>query len=264
MTSQYLLATTILLVLLGSCTREKGDQLGITPTEEVSGNIEVRIQPPGKFYGNPQPTPLTLLCRTEKQYPCANYNIAHTIKRNGNGFEIEFRHVEKYAICLTTFGPANVNIPLEGLAEGNYELKFVLGGKNNDYILEVRGGSYQIVQQGKKGNVSFAMDAVMTIPPNTLWGKMWDHSGDDITPLFEQFNNGMNSKGATLKKLSPGNYWIFSVDNTGEMVIEQGSTGKGYFYQYTGDINSLEPLIDQFADSITVRLQNNDGVLLTN
>lgn len=264
MRSLPLLISVMWFALCSSCRNEKGDQLGITPTEEISGNISIWMQPPGKFHGNPQPAPFTLVCTTEKHYPCANYGIDYTMERNGQVLEIQFNNIEKHTVCLASFGPANCNIPLDGLAGGSYKLNLLLNGKTNSYMLEVSDESYKIIPEDNGSSISFGVKEVMVIPPNTLWGQIWDHSGDDITPFFEQFNTAMTNNGATLKTLSPGNYWIFSVDNNGEMVISPGSSGRGYFYQYNGNINDLKPVVEQFADSVTVRLQNKDGVLVTN
>ena len=182
--------------------------------------------------------------------------------RTDKGYEIKFTDIKKPEICLTAFGPATATIPLD-LKPGNYELNFVLRGKTNQFTLSVKDGTYEITG-GNGSNVTMGNTKVLSVPADTYWGTMWDHTGDDMTMHYTWLDSALKKKGLTPAKMEPGDYRSFTVDANGNYAGVGAPNEISYIYKYTGDVNELKPLFEQFPDSVTVRLQNAQNILLTN
>lgn len=249
------------IVLFAACKREKADKIGLADTEPVPAGINIKPVPPVTMYN--QDEPFSILCETEKQYGCANYAINYTKRQEGNIINITFNHIEKPAICLTAIGPAKATIPIGDIAPGSYELRFAISDMLASCQLIVTPGSYEL-KANTTGLVNIALHKVMRIPAHTLWGEMWDHTGDDIQPIYQKVDSGLRATGATPVQLPAGNYWHFTVGANGAPVT-QTPGAVSYCYQYTGNISTLAPVLQAYnSDSLTIRLQNADGQLITN
>lgn len=257
----YLLVIIIFLWTTTSCRKNKAG------TEKINDKVNAYMSPASEKYGNKQP--FSIACRTEERYPCSNYSIIYNMSSSGNTFDIELEHVKTQEICLTAIGPATCTVPIGDVEDGNYNLNFFLNGRKNSYQLTVTDKSYSIsgnsstVAENQK-YVDITEKILMKIPADIYWGKMWDHTGDNMQPAYRWLDSALSSKGAVATKLEAGNYFYFKVDKSGVPVSDDGSKSINYVYKYTGAIDDLKPIFKHFADTVSVRLQNADDKLLTN
>lgn len=251
-----------LLISTTSCKKEKADQLGIQKDEPIEGNISAYMSPQVDYKTSNKQFSIT--CKTEKGYPCSNYPIKYSINTNGKNISINLEAVTIQTICATAFGPADCTIPLSHLKNGTYNLVFNVRDNANRYVLTITDESYHLKPVNSPKEVSFTNSELMKVPDNIAWGYMWNHDGSNISSSFNLFDSTMRAKGAIAKTLSAGDYGYFKINANGKMFIDPHSNGISYVYTYADSIATLEPVIKQFPNSMSVRLSRINDRFISN
>ncbi|GBD91811.1 hypothetical protein BMS3Abin04_02543 [bacterium BMS3Abin04] len=116
----------ISIFLLSSCEVLENNNYTINP---LDSKIDFRIIESYPNYEKPSQPQIYLQLKTEKKYPCMNYEIITNYQIKNRIITLEIPGIEEPNICLTAFGPAAGSIKLGNLS-GIYELKI---NNNNNF-----------------------------------------------------------------------------------------------------------------------------------
>lgn len=126
----------IILTIISACNKEK-------KKTRIDSDIIVKIRIENEE--------VILDCRTEKEYPCANYRISYSKGISDRTITIHFEKIIEPEHCLRAFGPARTEINLGIHDTKTYYLKFKLRRKTTEAELIV--GNTISIKETKPGNV---------------------------------------------------------------------------------------------------------------
>ena len=96
------------------------------------------------------PGNLVLLCETQNDYSCANYNIRTTLNIKNDKIEIKFKDIYKPEFCLTAIGPASVALDLKKLSGKTYDMVFYHNKRKITGQLTVTAEGYNLEVESQK------------------------------------------------------------------------------------------------------------------
>src|SRR5690606_6850524 len=161
--------------------------------------------------------------KTEKIYPCMNYQLVTTSAFEDNTHILEFKGVEVPSICLTALGPARYVYKVEPDDNGQYALRFINGMLKDRASLTISDTRIDI-QLESQHVVGVARETTMRVPPNTYWGTIGYHTASS-TGQVEEFLQEMEEGGITFSEQTPGHYYYYEIDESGEMIVDEASSG---------------------------------------
>lgn len=121
--------------------------------EWIEGKVTLRVRDMHISNDESMPQPV-LIVQTVKEYPCANYQIVCEPMISGNRLEFRLKGVTIGDICLTAFGPATFQYPLN-LTLGTYEIRIANGDLTNKHTLVVTDSAYHL----SSSDTSFSVPA---------------------------------------------------------------------------------------------------------
>lgn len=97
-------------------------------------------------------TGIVLLCKTEKEYPCANYSLVASEERSRNSYVVNFSGVRPpEGNCATALGPAVAVFNLGELENGVYEVELNTPSFSNKGQLEIKATEIKLHFAQQKG-----------------------------------------------------------------------------------------------------------------
>ena len=216
------------------------------------------------FVPLPDSVNLILNCATEEYYPCCNYAIAYHLDRLGRTTTVNFTGIAIPNICATAFGPATCRIPLTSLSPGSYDLTFLVNGRIRFFKLAVSDTSYTVSGTDTDA-VAFVHSKLMRIPEGTVWGYI-GYPALSVAPLVRSFLDSARAVGCQTVRLPEGNYYYFSVDAGGKLVLP-GNYGyyfmEQFVFSFSGKPASIEGLVARYGktygDSLSIAVLDTRG-----
>ncbi|WP_158858601.1 hypothetical protein [Lunatibacter salilacus] len=229
--------TLCLLTLLFSC-EDDDSGLNLNP---INSNIIIEV----REVLAPNSRELTLFCQTERSYPCINFPILTENQQDGNSINITFTSVEETDFCFTALGPATTSIDLHTLPNGEYEIELNNQSLKNTGTLFVTETDISL-QFGSTNGIEFVRETTKRVPENTYWGAIGFHVEASST-LVEEFVQKFKDAGAVFNIQSPGHYFYYEIDDSGEIFAEVENSGyyflEKFIFQYDGDEEKLKELV---------------------
>jgi len=231
------LGTFCLLTLLISC-REYDFELESNP---IDSNIIIEA----REVLRPNSRILTLFCQTERIYPCMNFPLLTEKHQVENSFKITFTSVDELDMCFTALGPATKLIDLHEVPVGAYEIELINGKHINKGILHVTATAISF-QFGSTDGIDFVRTETKRVPEKTYWGTIGYHVPAS-TSLVDGFIQKFTDVGAVFDKQSPGHYFYYEIDSSGDIIAEVENSGyhfmRKFIFQYDGDESKLKELV---------------------
>jgi hypothetical protein len=166
---------------------------------------------------------LTFFCKTEKIYPCVNFPLLTEEQSDENSFKITFTSVEETIFCFTALGPATTTIDLNTVSNGEYEIELNNAKLKNKGTLKVTDADISL-QFGQKNGIDFVRENTKRVPANTYWGTIGYHVQSSST-LVDEFIQKFSDAGAVFDKQSPGHYFYYEIDNSGDIITNVENSG---------------------------------------
>ncbi len=111
--------------------------------ESLHGKVIVAVQELFERYDLPSDPKLTLVLRSEHNFPCLNYHIDHLYQRKGAALNISITGASIGSTYLTAPGPATATIQPD-LTNGLYRLYIEMDGRTDLYDLEVSDSAVRL------------------------------------------------------------------------------------------------------------------------
>lgn len=208
---------------------------------------------------------LTFLCKTEKIYPCFNYPLLTEEHSDENSFQITFTSVGETDLCATALGPATKTIDLNAVSNGEYELELNNDKLKNNGKLKVSDTEISL-EFGQKNGIDFARTNTRRVPNKTYWGTIGYHV-QSSSSIADEFMQKFEDAGAIFNKQSPGHYFYYEIDNSGDIIANVESSGyyfmKAFIFQYDGDEAKLRDLVKvdgkQYHENLSIKLETYKG-----
>lgn len=180
---------------------------------------------------------LSLVCNTEKIYPCINYPLLTNKVVNENGILITFEGVEETNICLTALGPATATLDL-GLVEiGQRDLELNTFVHRNIGNLTITDSEI-ILDFPQQNGIEVSRKVTKRVPGFTYWGIIGYHTESSIDQVAE-FLQRLGNKGALFEKQVVGDYHYYQIDDDGEIVVNRENSGywfvEGFIFRFEGN-----------------------------
>lgn len=165
---------------------------------------------------DPNSRHLTFFCTTEKIYSCVNFPLLTDKQADENSFKITFTSVGETTLCLTALGPATTSIDLNSVPNGEYEIELNNAKHENKGKLKVTDTDISL-QFGLTNGIDFVRTNTKRVPNKTYWGTIGYHVESSST-LVDEFIQKFTDAGAIFSKQSPGHYFYYEIDNSGDIV----------------------------------------------
>lgn len=251
------LAGAILWMGLGSCELANiGDPIIVSDIEE-----EFRIAVLEKL--SPGERSLQFEIETIEDEPCANAVIEARLTKVSYQVRVSLQDILAPADCIPGTAPAFTSLDAGLLPAGYYRLTIDLKSEVvNEGQIIVRGDRYLIDMETTNG-FTLPEKELLRIPENTIWGYVTYESTSDeaLATDFQESIAALADNGAFAR----GYYGHFQV--TGNHVVVRNAPRenriKQFAYGYSGEVETLQQLIDQYRAAYGERLQiyliNDDG-----
>jgi hypothetical protein len=251
-----------LLILLIAC--DDNDQ------EAKSDAVDSKIIIEARELLTPNGRRLTLLCETEKIYPCANYPILTEEQTFPNAIEITFTSIGEIGICFTAMGPASTTIDLNSISTGEYDLELNNGVFKNRGTLKVTDSDITF-QFGQTLGIDFVRTNTKRVLDNTYWGTIGYHTPSSES-LVDEFIQKFEDAGAVFSDQAPGHYFYYEIDESGNVVTDVETSGyyfvKEFVFQYDGDESKLKEIVQgegrNYKETLSMRLETYKGEMFYN
>jgi len=202
------------------------------------------------------PASLLLHCSTEKMYP-ALYPIVVDYRQSSGNIVIWFLGVNTAGPAPAAIGPASATVDLGALDNGTYNLTLSnpLSNRMTTYtgVLTVSSGSYRI-DLDDNPDFCFTNNPLNKTPENTIWGEIFGIGGPELPPPLQSFLDELVNLGATAGTYSPGYYYGFQIDSSGNISLPPRLVtalysyfDKAFIFHYSGDTAPLEQLVKKYA-----------------
>jgi hypothetical protein len=213
---------------------------------------------------------LTFYSKTERIYPCVNYPILTKQEVDENLFKITFTSVGETDLCLTAPGPATTLLDFNTLSTGEYSIELNNANLKNKGTLKVTDTDITFLFEQKNG-IEFVRENTKRVPINTYWGTIGYHVQSSAA-LVDEFIKKFADAGAVFNKQSPGHYFYYEIDNSGDIVANAENSGyyfmRKFIFQYNGDESKLRDLVQveakNYKDALSVRLETYKGEIIHN
>ncbi len=213
---------------------------------------------------------MTLFCKTEEIYTCSNFSLLTEKEFNENSFNITFRSVGITTICLTALGPATTLIDFNALSNGEYEIELNNATLKNKGTLKVTNTDISLIFDQENG-IDFVRQHTKRVPNKTYWGTIGYHI-QSSSDLVDEFIQKFADAGAVFNKQSPGHYFYYEIDNSGDIISNVENSGyyfmRKFIFQYDGDESKLKELVEvdgkNYKETLSMRLETYKGEMFYN
>lgn len=213
---------------------------------------------------------LSLLCRTEKSYPCINFPLLSNQDFKSGPLDITFTGVGETELCLTAIGPASTQISLPALGNGTYDLHLNNGKLLNSGKIVISNDKVDLLFANPKG-IEIVRSSTQRVPANTYWGTIGYHV-QATAPKVNEFLQKAAALGAEFNKQSPGHHFYYEIDNNGDIITNTENSGyyfmKAFIFQYTGDEASFKQKIKElgatYFDDMYINIETYKGERIYN
>lgn len=245
------------LILLLSC---EDKDLGLN-----SNPIDSKIIIETREVLEPNSRRLTFFCKTEKIYHCMNFPLLTDVQVDENSFKITFTSVGESIVCATALGPATTTIDLNSVSIGEYEVELNNAKLKNKGTLKITDTDISL-QFGFRNGIDFVRTNTKRVPNNTYWGTIGYHV-QSSSILVDEFIQKFADVGATFSKQSPGHYFYYEIDNSGDIVTNTENSGyyfmRNFIFQYDGDESKLKDIVQvdgkNYKETLSMRLETYKG-----
>lgn len=251
-----------LLLLFASC---ENNDLGLK-TNAIDSKIIIEA----REVLEPDSRRLALLCRTEKIYPCINFLILTEQQTTDDLIKIDFTSVEESDFCFTALGPAGTVVDLNSLPNGEYSIELNNAALKNKGTLKLTDTDISLIFAVKNG-IDFQRTNTKRVPDKTYWGTIGYHKASSSI-LVDEFIQKFKDIGAVFSKQSPGHYFYYEIDNSGDIVSDVENSGyyfmKSFIFQFDGDETALKNLIEveakEYKTDLSMNVQTYKGEQINN
>lgn len=246
-----------ILIFLASCD---DSDLGLK-----SNPIDSKIIIETREILEPNSRRLTFFCKTERIYPCVNFPLLTDKQTENNSFKIKFTSVSESIVCATALGPATTTIDLNSVSNGEYEIDLDNAKLKNKGTLIVTDTDISL-EFGLKNGIDFIRKNTKRVPNKTYWGTIGYHVQSSST-LVDEFIQKFVDAGAIFSKQSPGHYFYYEINNSGDIVTNVENSGyyfmRNFIFQYGGDESKLRDIIQvegkDYKETLSMRLETYKG-----
>ena len=247
-----IIASLYLMFLFSSCSTDPN--INIQVNAKINVIVSESISQTGRT--------VALTCATDSIYPCSNYGISSAMQSEGSTIVFRFYNITIPNSCFGNPGPATVQFNLGSLGNGNYDLQFLINDDVFQTTLTVSGNYFKFSNTASKW-VSIKNQTTLRIPTNTIWGYIGFYE-DTLKSQALAYLDSLKNLGAKSYNFLPGNYSLFQVDSTGDLIIPPNTTYKNtipYIFVYGGDLNLARSLVKYFGKNshINVSLLSDKG-----
>jgi ribosomal protein L24E len=170
---------------------------------------------------------------------------------------------EIYGHALSS--PASTVVGLGATANGTYDIELNNGNLKNKGKLKVTDDGIYLIFAQKKG-IEFVRTVTRRVPAKTYWGTIGYHNQASME-LVENFLRKFEQIGGRFEKQTPGHYTYYEINNSGELVIDETSSGyyfvKPFIFQFDGNEADLKNLINTegktYQDQLVINLETYQG-----
>jgi hypothetical protein len=230
-----------------------------------SNPIDSRIIIETREVLEPNSRRLAFFAKTEKFYHCVNFPLLTKQEIDENSFKVTFTSVGKSDICLTAGGPATTFLDFNTLSNGEYEIELNNANLKNKGTLKVTDTDITFLF-GHKNGIDFVRENTKRVPTRTYWVTIGYHVQSSST-LVDEFIQKFKDAGAVFNKQSPGHYFYYEIDNSGDLLINAENSGyyfiRGFIFQYNGDESVLKQLVQvdgkNYEETLTMSLETYKG-----
>ncbi len=187
-----------------------------------------------------------------------------------NSSRITFTSVGETIICLTALGPATTTIDLNSVSNGEYEIELNNANLKNKGTLKVTDTDISL-QFGQKNGIDFVRENTKRVPAKTYWGTIGYHVQSSST-LVDEFIQKFSDAGAVFTKQSPGQYFYYEIDNSGDIVSNVENSGyyfmRRFIFQFDGDEAKLKQIVQVdgkiYKEILSMSLETYKGEMIYN
>ncbi|WP_373524327.1 hypothetical protein [Aquiflexum sp.] len=180
---------------------------------------------------------LSLVCKTEKIYPCINYPLLTDKIIKENGIFITFKSVEETTFCLTALGPATAILDLGNVRTGQNNMELNTTSHRNAGNLTITDSEI-IVDFPQQNGIEISRKVTKRVPEFTYWGTIGYHTESSIDQI-EEFLQKLGIEGALFEKQVAGDYHYYQIDDDGEIVVDRENSGywfaQGFIFRFVGN-----------------------------
>jgi hypothetical protein len=213
---------------------------------------------------------LTFFSKTEKIYPCVNFPLLTKKEIDENSFKITFTSIGETDLCLTALGPATTLLDFNTLSNGEYEIELNNANLKNKGILSVTDTDVTFIF-GQKDGIDFVRENTKRVPTKTYWVTIGYHTESSST-LVDKFIQKFSDAGAVFNKQSPGHYFYYEIDSSGDIIANVENSGyyfmRRFIFQYDGDESKLKELVQvegkDYKETLSMRLETYKGEMFYN
>lgn len=213
---------------------------------------------------------LTFFSMTERIYPCVNFPLLTEKEIKANSFKITFTSVGETNLCLTALGPATTLLDFNALANGEYEIELNNANLKNKGTLQVTDTDISLLF-GQTNGIDFVRKNTKRVPDKTYWGTIGYHV-QSSSALVDEYIQKFADAGAVFSKQSPGHYFYYEIDNSGDIIANVENSGyyfmKRFIFQYDGDESKLKELVQvdgkNYKESLSISLKTYKGEMFYN
>lgn len=247
-----ILSILFLVFIFSSCSTNPNTNNQVNAKINIS--VNETISPTGRTD--------ILTCATDSSYPCSNYSISAAMQNDGNTTVFRFYNITTPSSCFGNPGPATVQFNLGSLSNGDYNFQFLINDDVFQTTLTVSDNYFKFSNTNSNW-VSVKNQTSLRIPVNTIWGYIGFYE-DTLKSQALAYLDSLKNLGAKSFKFLPGDYSLFQIDSTGNLVIPPNTTYKNtvpYIFIYNGSISSARSLVKYFGKNsqINVSLLTDKG-----
>lgn len=132
MKANLLLTSILAFLLMGGCKKD-------TTEKKLDTDILVSAEI--------EETNVVVVAQSEKGYPCMNYQISHSLQKNGQTYIIKYIDIEEPIACLMAPDFAKAKISIGRLPPASYPLIFQLNGIQTAATLVVDSAAAILIGQ---------------------------------------------------------------------------------------------------------------------
>jgi hypothetical protein len=251
-----------ILTILFSCKRED--------IELRSNPIDSKILIETREVLEPNSRRLTFLAKTEKIYHCMNFPLLTEKETDESSLKITFTSVGEIDLCLTAFGPATALLDFNSVPNGEYAIELNNANLKNRGTLKITDTDITLLF-GKKNGIEFVRHNTKRVPNNMYWVTVGYHV-QSSSILVDEFIQKFADIGAVFSKQSPGHYFYYEIDNSGNIVANVENSGyyfmRKFIFQYDGDESKLRELVQvdgkNYKETLSMSLQSYKGEMIYN
>jgi hypothetical protein len=206
--------------------------------------------------------------RTEKFYPCANYQLPYTLSINDRTIAMEFSEPVAPGICLTSPGRAGSSFDVENLASGSYDLQLRVGKRSTTGTLLVLPDRFEFSTCDT--NLVAMRNAIMRrIPANLIWGRS---VAANATPagsaIVRSMRDSLIRLGAQPLVLPTGYYGQLEIDASGALVVSRlgywpTAVIEGFTLTYAGPSSRIKAYLNRHRDpDVSTYIRSDKGEVM--